>query len=117
MNFLYEGRYPEQTIGSTLDKSDSINIKIPSKKGEKKAPASVNFTELATKHVKGCYNMSKQLGRNSEWGAKAHTQASYNPSHDFVERKTDVGMISMDRNLSRENIPPGRPSEYANTVE
>ena len=55
MDFLYENRYPDQTIGSTLDKSDSINIKLPSKKGEKKGPASLNFTELATKHVKGCY--------------------------------------------------------------
>ena len=59
LDFFYEGRYPDPTIGSTLDKSDSINIKKASKKDEKKAPASVNFTDLATNHVKGCYMMSK----------------------------------------------------------
>ena len=67
--------------------------------------------------VKGCYQMSKQLGRNAEWGKKSHTQASYNPSHDLVEKKSMIGMMSMDRNLSRDKLPPGRPTEYANNVD
>lgn len=61
--------------------------------------------------------MSKQLGRNGEWGLKAHTQASYNPTHDLVERKGNLGIVSMDRNLSRDKLPPGRPTEYPNNVD
>ena len=69
MHYLYEGRYPDTTVGSTLDKSlDSVNIKKTSKENKKTQPATINFTDLTDKHVKGCYQMSKQLGRNGEWG-------------------------------------------------
>ena len=118
MNFLYEGRYPDTTIGSTLDKSNqSITIKKSIKNEGKKQNTNLSFTELNGMAVKGCYQMSKQLGRNGEWGKKSHTQASYNPSHDLVEKKSMIGMMSMDRNLSRDKLPPGRPTEYANNVD
>ena len=56
MHFLYEGRYPDTTLGSTLDKSlDSVNIKKTSKDNKKTQPTTINFTELCDKHVKGCY--------------------------------------------------------------
>ena len=122
MSFLYEGKYPEPSQNSLEDEAANFILRRSSAMNLAKTAvltATRNFTDLGPKHVKGSYSMSTQTGRGNLYAneQQAQTQATYDPKFECVERNTSIGNLSLDRNMTRDRIPPGRPDEYANLVE
>ena len=63
--------------------------------------------------------MNIQTGRTNlyEKNQTATTQASYDPKFECVERKISIGNLSMNKAVTRQRQPTGRPDEYPNLVE
>ena len=70
-------------------------------------------------NVKGGVDMMRTTGRNEITFLKSsvQTQADYNPKFSLVHKKLDIGNAAMQKSISREKLPPGRPNDYSNLVE
>jgi hypothetical protein len=80
-------------------------------------------------HVKGTIYMTKSVGRNNKsivsgaredksllTTASGRTEAVYNPNYEFGMVRLNRGHLPLDRSLSREKLPTGKPCFGPNLV-